>query len=56
MGKGQGYIPDYENSELISDLLNIFELQPLGNQVVMSDTLKKIIKKIKTSPAMYKIS
>jgi transposase len=56
VGKGQGYIPDYENSELISDLLNIFELQPLGNQVVMSDTLKKIIKKIKTSPAMYKIS
>ena len=56
IGKGQGYIPDYENSELISDLLNIFELQPLGNQVIMSDTLKNIIKKIKTSPAMYKIS
>ena len=51
---GKGYIPDYENSELITDLLNIFDLREFGSQVVMSDTLKKIIKKIKVSPAMYR--
>lgn len=39
--KGQGYMPDYDNSQLITDLLEIFNLQPLGNQVVMGDTMKK---------------
>ena len=51
---GRGYIPDYEDTEMITDLLNIFDLKEFGSQVVMSDTLKKIIKKIKVSPAMYR--
>lgn len=47
--KGQGYMPDYDNSQLITDLLEIFNLQPLGNQVVMDDTMKKMMKKIEQS-------
>jgi len=53
---GQGYMPDYENSQLITDLLEIFNLQPLGNQVVMGDTLKKMMKKNRAAPEMYKKS
>ena len=52
--KGKAYMPDYENSQLMSDLLVIFGLQPLGNQVVLSDTLKKILKNIRATPEMYK--
>ncbi len=51
---GKAYMPAYNNSELITELLDIFDLQALGNQVVMKDTLKKILKKIKTSPEFYK--
>ena len=52
--QGKGYMPDYENSQLMTDLLEIFNLQPLGNQVVLSDTLKKIMKKNRAVPEMYK--
>ena len=51
---GKGYMPDYENSELMTDLLTIFNLESFGKQVVFSDSLKKIIKKIRTSPKMYR--
>ena len=52
IAEGKAYIPDYRNSELISDLLDIFELNKFRNQIVMKDELKKILKKIKTSPEM----
>jgi transposase len=51
---GKGYMPDYENSELMTDLLTIFNLESFGKQVVFSDSLKNIIKKIRTSPKMYR--
>ena len=46
------YAPDYNNSELMSELLECFDLKELGKQIVMKDTLKNILKKIKTSPEM----
>ena len=54
IAEGQAYVPDYKNSEVITDLLKIFELPELGNQVIMKDALKKILKKIKNSPEMIK--
>ncbi len=54
--KGKGYMPDYENSQLMTDLLEIFNLQPMGNQVVLGDTLKKIMKNNRAVPEMYKKS
>lgn len=47
-------MPDYENSQLITDLLEIFYLQPLDNQVVMGDTMNKMMKKSRAVPEMYK--
>ncbi len=51
---GRAYIPDYDNSPLISDLLRIFDLTDLSRQVIMKDTMKKILQRIKTSPEMYR--
>lgn len=47
---GNGYQPDYNNSELISDLLECCELTELTHEVVMKDTMKKILKKISVAP------
>jgi len=52
--EGQGYQPDYTNSEVIRDLLKVFSLEAFGQQVVMQDTMKKILKKIKTEPKRLK--
>ena len=49
---GQAFVPDYNNSELISELLECFDLKELGKQILMKDTLKNILKKIKKSPEM----
>ena len=51
--EGKAYQPDYKNSQLITDLLEIFDLKQFGNQVVMKDTMKNILKKIKEAPEMY---
>lgn len=40
--EGKTYQPDYKNSQLITDLLEIFDLKQFGNQVVMKDTMKNI--------------
>lgn len=53
---GKAYMPDYKNSELISDLLDIFELEKFKNQIVMKDDIKKILKKLKKSPEMIQDS
>ncbi len=52
IAEGQAFAPDYNNSELMSELLECFDLKELGKQIVMKDTLKDILKKIKTSPEM----
>lgn len=52
---GAGYQPDYNDSELVTDLLNRFDLKEFSRMVVMKDTMKKILKKIKASPKMIKI-
>lgn len=52
IAEGQAFVPDYNNSELISELLECFDLKELGKQILMKDTLKNILKKIKTSPEM----
>ena len=52
IAEGQAFAPDYNNSDLISELLECFDLKELGKQIVMKDTLKNILKKIKTSPEM----
>ena len=46
-------MPSYNNSEIISELLKIFDMEQFGQQVVMKDTLKNILKKIKEAPEMY---
>lgn len=51
---GRAYMPDYDNSELISELLKIFDLEAFNREIVMKDNLKKILKKIMTSPEMIK--
>ena len=38
--EGKTYQPDYKNSQLITDLLEIFDLKQFGNQVVMKDNIK----------------
>lgn len=48
----RGYKPDYTDSELISDLLNVFNLKEFSKQVIMPDTMKKIIRSVKKSPNM----
>jgi len=50
---GQGYQPDYKNSEVISTLLEVFDLKELSKEVIMKDTLRKIFKRNKISPEMY---
>ena len=52
IAEGQAFVPYYNNSELISELLECFDLKELGKQILMKDTLKNILKKIKTSPEM----
>lgn len=52
---GAGYQPDYNDSKLITELLECFELHEFSRMVVMKDTIKKILKKIKVSPKMIKI-
>jgi len=47
-------MPDYNNSELISELLKIFYLEDFSKQCVMKDNLKKNLKKVKKSPEMIK--
>lgn len=54
VNSGQGYQPDYNNSELTSDLLSAFCLNKLENQVVTQNTMKNIMKEVKRSPRMYK--
>lgn len=43
--KGQAFQPGYNNSEVICELLRIFDMEQFGMQVVMKDTLKNILKK-----------
>ena len=52
---GQGYQPDYNNSDLISDLLACFDLKEFDREVIMRDTMKKILKRIKEQPKRLKI-
>ena len=47
IAEGQAFAPDYNNSELMSELLECFDLKELGKQIVMKDTLKNILKKLK---------
>ena len=47
-------MPDYNNSQLIEDLLTIFSMKEFTKQIVMKDKMKKIIQSIKKSPAVYK--
>ena len=51
---GNGYQPDYNNSELISDLLECCGLTELTHEVVMKDTMKKFLKKISAGPKKLK--
>lgn len=53
---GNGFQPDYDDSELITKLLECFDLKELTHEVVMKDTMKKILKKIKTAPEKIKNS
>ena len=53
VSQGQAFMPSYNNSEIISELLKIFDMQQFGPQVVMKDTLKNILKKIKANLEMY---
>ena len=53
VSQGQAFMPSYNNSEIISELLKIFDMQQFGQQVVMKDTLKNILKKIKANLEMY---
>ena len=53
LSQGQAFMPSYNNSELISELLKLFGMEQFGQQVVMKDTLKNILKKIKEDPEMY---
>ena len=53
VSQGQAFMPSYNNSEIISELLKIFDMEQFGQQVVMKDTLKNILKKIKEDPEMY---
>lgn len=43
---GFAFKPEYTNSAIIKDLLKIFSLEEFGHEIVMSDTVKKILKKI----------
>lgn len=52
IAEGQAFAHDYNNSELMSELLECFDLKELGKQIVMKDPLKNILKKNKTSPEM----
>ena len=54
LAEGRAYKPSYENSEMITELLEVFELNELGQEVVMKESLNKILKKIKTSPEIHK--
>ena len=51
---GLAYMPDYNNSQLIEDLLTIFSMKEFTKQIVMKDKMKKIIQSIKKSPTIYK--
>ena len=51
---GAGYQPDYNNSQLVTDLLDCFDLKEFEHMVVMKDSMKKILKNIKKSPKMIK--
>ena len=53
---GNGYQPDYNDSPLITALLECFDLKELTREVVMRDTMKKILKKIKQAPKRIKIA
>jgi len=53
LSQGQAFMPSYNNSEIISELLKLFGMEKFGQQVVMKDTLKNILKKIKEDPEMY---
>lgn len=50
VANGQAYLPNYKNSEEISSLLKIFGMEQFGQQVILKDTLKALIKKIKENP------
>lgn len=51
---GAGYQLDYNNSQLVTDLLDCFDLKEFEHMVVMKDSMKKILKNIKKSPKMIK--
>ena len=55
IGDGKGYLPDYKDSNVITDLLEAFNLKELRHEIVMKDNIKKILKRIKESPKMIKI-
>lgn len=55
IGDGKGYLPDYKDSNVITDLLEAFNLKELSHEIVMKDNIKKILKRIKESPKMIKI-
>lgn len=55
LDEGQAYQPDYNNSAVITDLLEIFQLKELSQQVVFRDTMKKIFRQVKKSPKPFTI-
>lgn len=55
LDEGQAYQPDYNNSDVITDLLEIFQLKELSQQVVFRDTMKKIFRQVKKSPKPFTI-
>jgi len=51
---GRGYQPDYTDSPVIKDLLEIFDLKELEKEVIFADKFKEILKRIKKAPRKYK--
>lgn len=47
------YIPQYQNSELISELLSHFDLESFSRKGILKNDLKKIIKKIEKNPILH---
>jgi transposase len=54
LNKGQAYQPDYKDSEVITDLLELFSLKAFSKQIIMKDTMKKIFQQVKKSPKPFK--
>lgn len=54
INEGKGYIPTYKNSEIITDLLELFDMTTLSKEIVFHDNMKKIFKNVCKAPKMIK--